>query len=218
LVVVIDIFRASSAICTAIAHGVEAIIPVTELSEALDYKNKGFITAAERNGEVVPGFDFGNSPFAFMDEKLSGKCIVLTTSNCTRAIHEAKGASEILIGAFVNISALCRYLLSRQEDVLLLCAGWKNRYNLEDSIFAGAVTARLKDQFIIDCDSAFASMQLFLHAEKDIYHFLRHSSHTQRLSHLHIDRDIEYCLKHDQANVVPVFNGESVVAADKVLA
>jgi 2-phosphosulfolactate phosphatase len=213
--VVIDIFRASSAICTAIAHGIEEIIPVREIGEALAYKAKGYIAAAERNGEVVPGFDFGNSPFSFMSPGLKGKSVVLTTSNCTSAIHDAEGASEVLVGAFVNISALVNHILSCEEDVLLLCAGWKNRYNLEDSIFAGALVERLKDHFIIECDSAFSSMQLYLHAEHNIYHFLRHSSHTQRLSHLHIERDIEYCLLRDKANVVPIFDGKSIVALQK---
>lgn len=212
IVVVIDIFRASSAICTAIAHGVKEIIPVKEIEEALEYRSRGYIAAAERKGEIVEGFDFGNSPFAFMDEKLKGQSVVLTTSNCTRAIHEAKDAFQVLIGSFINISALCEYLKSRTEDVLLLCAGWKNRYNLEDSLFAGAMVSRLQNDFFIDCDSALASMHLYEQAQDDIAGYLRQSSHSRRLEHLHIEKDINYCLIPDQGDEIPIFNGNSVVA------
>ncbi|MGZ5243285.1 MAG: 2-phosphosulfolactate phosphatase [Bacteroidia bacterium] len=209
-VVVIDIFRASSAICAALAHGVKEIIPVKTIEQAREFKEHGYITAAERDGAVVEGFDFGNSPFAFMDENLRGKVVVLTTSNCTAAIHEVKDAQDIVIGSFINISAIEKYLRETENDVLLLCAGWKNRFNLEDSIFAGALVDRLHTEFTIECDSSVASRSMYQLAKEDIRSYVSNSSHTRRLRHLHIEKDITYCLLLDQVDVVPHFNGQAI--------
>lgn len=213
IVVIVDIFRASSAICTALAQGVKAIIPVKDIEDALAYKAQGYIAAAERKGEVVEGFDFGNSPYAFMDEKLRGQTVVLTTSNCTAAIHEVSGADEILIGAFSNISTLSQYLLDKQKDVVLLCAGWKNRFSLEDSIFTGALAKALGEGFELACDAAIAMEQLYACEEHDLAGFLQKSSHRHRLGHLNIQADIDYCLLRDQANVVPRFDGQAITLA-----
>lgn len=213
IVVVIDVFRATSAISTALEYGIKEIIPVRDIHEALDYKNKGFIAAAERKGAVVEGFDFGNSPYAFMDEALRNKSVVLTTSNCTAAILEVRdNAAQVLMGAFTNFSAITQYLLDAKEDVLLLCAGWKNRYSLEDSLFAGALVDRLYDDFEVECDSALAVKNLYkLAVQQGMSAFLKNSSHRRRLSHLNIEKDIEYCLLHDQASVVPRYNGHSIM-------
>ncbi|RYD79414.1 MAG: 2-phosphosulfolactate phosphatase [Sphingobacteriales bacterium] len=210
-VVIIDIFRASSAICTALGYGIKEIIPVQTLDEAKTYKDKGFITAAERDGAVAEGFDFGNSPYAFMEENLRGKSVVLTTTNCTIAIHEVKNAAEIIIAAFSNISAVEKYLRETKNDVLLLCAGWKNRFNLEDSIFAGALVDRVFSEFSIECDSAVASRSVFNIAKNDIRAYIGESSHTRRLRHLHIEKDIQYCLLSDQVVGVPYFDGKSII-------
>lgn len=209
--VVIDIFRASTAICTALAYGIKEIIPVKTLDEAREYKKHGYITAAERDGAVVDGFDFGNSPYAFMDEKLKDKPVVLTTSNCTTAIHEVKDAADIIIGSFVNITAIENYLRETENDVLLLCAGWKNRFNLEDTIFAGALVDRVYNDFTIECDSSTAARSMYQIAKEDIRSYVSNSSHTRRLRHLHIEKDITYCLQEDQVNVVPHFDGQSIV-------
>jgi 2-phosphosulfolactate phosphatase len=212
-VVVIDVFRASSAICTALHQGIHEIIPVRDIEDAIEYKAKGFITAAERKGEVVEGFDFGNSPFAFMEPSLKGKSIVLTTSNCTAAIHEIKkNAAMILVGAFANISVLTEFLTEQNRSILLLCAGWKNRYSLEDSLFAGALTQKLIEsgRVRMNCDSAFASQNLYSMAKDNMREFLMNSSHSHRLHHLQIENDILYCLQQDTAPVVPFFNGYSI--------
>ena len=211
IVVVIDIFRASSAICTALANGIKEIIPVREIEDALAYKANGYTSAAERKGEVVDGFVFGNSPFAFMDQALKGKSIVLTTSNCTTAIHEVTGAAEIVLGAFSNITVLAEYLKQSNTNVVLLCAGWKNRFSLEDSLFAGALTELLSEDFLLNSDSAVAMQQLYNSVKDDLRGFLEKSSHRQRIHTPGIEDDIEYCLQRDTAPVLPVFNGHSII-------
>src|ERR1700754_471578 len=145
IVVVIDIFRATSSICYGIENGAEAIIPVSQVEECSAYREKGldYLLAAERDGKVVDGFDFGNSPFSYTREKVGGKTVVLTTTNGTHALHQSIRAKRIVIGSFLNLTALCNWLAAQPEDVVLVCAGWKNNFNLEDTLFAGAVADRL---------------------------------------------------------------------------
>lgn len=125
IVVVVDVLRATSAICTAIHHGVDKMIPVAGLDEARKYKAEGYLVAAERNAIKQEGFDFGNSPFHYIDEDLSGKTIVISTTNGTQAIEAAKDSSTILIGSFLNISAIANWILQQERNVIVLCAGWK---------------------------------------------------------------------------------------------
>jgi len=206
IVVVIDVLRATSAITTAFYNGVSQMIPVATVEEALEYKKKGFIVAAERNGEVVPGFDLGNSPFGYMNKNVKGKTIAITTTNGTQAIKAAEKAKRILIGSFLNLDVMIDYLRAEKKDVLLLCAGWKNKFNLEDTLYAGAVADALisKYDYTTSCDSAIAAGQLYHLAKHDLYEFLSHSSHRNRLSKLNLDRDIKYCLTPNQCPVIPV--------------
>lgn len=213
IVVVIDILRATSAITTAFFHGVSKMIPVATLEEAKQYKENGFLVAAERNAEIVEGFDLGNSPFGYMSSKVKGKTIAITTSNGTLAIDVARQARKVVIGSFLNFDTLVEFLRKEQKDVLFLCAGWKNKFNLEDSIFAGAVAETLiyKYGFNSICDSTIASMELYKLAKHDMYGFLANSSHRNRLAKLHLERDIQYCLTPNQCPVLPVFDGKYIV-------
>ena len=163
IVVIIDVLRASSAICTAIANGAKAIIPVAEIDEARDYKQKGYMVAAERDGYVLDFADFGNSPFNFTRDKVNGKTIVYSTTNGTRIIKLASSAHKTVIGSFLNISALTNWLAEQDRDVILFCAGWKDKFNLEDTICAGAVAERLLSEksFSTICDSVHAAVDLW---------------------------------------------------------
>ncbi len=210
-VVVIDVFRATSAICTAFAHGIKEIRPVASLDEAREYQRQGYIGAAERNGEIVDGFELGNSPFSYMKDELKGKPVVLTTTNGTKAISVAKShAKNLIIGSFLNLSAVTNYLKSNQQHVLLLCAGWKDRFNLEDTLFAGAVVNQLMNsaEFSAYSDSAIAAAQLFKNADSNLEGFLENSSHRNRLARLNLKKDISFCLKMDEYSVLPYLDGD----------
>lgn len=208
IVVVIDILRATSAICTGFYHGAKEIIPVASVEEAAEYKRKGFMAGAERNAEIVEGFDFGNSPFSYMTEKIKGQTLVLSTTNGTQAIDVAKESYQVLIGSFLNFTAICDYLIKQDRDVVLLCAGWKNKFNLEDTLFAGAVSTRLVEAgFETMCDSTLSARILYDNAKGDLYGFLENSSHKKRLHKLDLEKDIRYCLQFDKAPVVPILDG-----------
>ena len=203
IVVVIDIFRASSSICYGIDNGAHAIIPVATVDECLSYADQGYLLAAERNGEVVEGFDFGNSPYSYTAEKVKGQTVVLTTTNGTFAIQQAKQADQIVLGSFLNLTSICNWLLAQDKDVLLLCSGWKNKFNLEDTLFAGAVVHQIKKSFSHFCDAAIASEDLYLQAQSDLRGYLYKSSHSQRLKELNIENDIQFCLKQDCCKAIP---------------
>jgi 2-phosphosulfolactate phosphatase len=215
IVVVIDILRATSAITTAFYNGVSKMIPVATIEEAKAYKDQGFLVAAERNGEIVEGFDLGNSPFGYMNNKVKGKTIAITTTNGTQAIEAARSAGQIIIGSFLNMDTVIEYLRQQKKDVLFICAGWKNKFNLEDSLFAGAVAHELihKYDFHTGCDSTIAAKHLYSLAKVDIYDFLKDSSHRQRLAKLDLERDIRYCLTPNQCPVIPIMDGKFLVKA-----
>lgn len=213
IVVVIDVLRATSAITTAFFNGVSKMIPVATVEEARKYKDDGYMVAAERNGEIVEGFDLGNSPFGYMNNKVKGKTIAITTTNGTQAIEAARNAEKVIIGSFLNMDAIVTFLKKEKKDVLFVCAGWKNKFNLEDTLFAGAIAHELayKGHFETSCDSALASMYLYNLAKHDLYAFLSNSSHRNRLSKLNLDRDIKYCLTPNQCPVIPVLEGKYLV-------
>lgn len=207
VVVVIDILRATSCMVTAFAHGISEILPVATLDESATYGQLGYITAAERNGLKMQGFDLDNSPFSYMDPVLYGKRICMTTTNGTKAIIQSARAKKVVIGAFLNFKAVCDYLYLRNLDVVLVCAGWKGQVNAEDTIFAGAVTDFLKDSFLIGNDSALIARDLYLHKKDQLLDFLRESSHFQRLNRLKIYKDIEFCLQHNVYDCLPHLDG-----------
>lgn len=210
IVVVIDILRATSAMCTAFHYGVDKIIPVATVEEAAEYKRQGFLVGAERNGIALDGFDFGNSPFSYTTEKIKGQTIVISTTNGTQAIESARKAYKVVIGAFTNITALCNWLKIQDRSILLLCSGWKNRFNLEDTLFAGAVADRLlkNTDLFISGDGALSASYLYQAAQDNPYKYLRNSSHAERLAAMGLKKDIKYCFSLDQTTVIPVLKGK----------
>tara|TARA_B110000967_G_scaffold123564_1_gene126154 strand:+ start:35 stop:754 length:720 start_codon:yes stop_codon:yes gene_type:complete len=206
VVVVIDVLRATSAICTAFHYGVDKIIPVSTLDQAIEYKDKGFHVAAERKGKIVSGFEFGNSPLAYKNDKLKDQTLVLTTTNGTKAINMAKDIEQLLIGSFLNLDAICNYLIELNKSVLILGSGWENKFCLEDSICAGAISEQLlkTNKFESNNDSTIAAKYLFLSAKSNYFGYLKASSHRKRLKKLKLNEDIKYCLTPNQTDVIPV--------------
>src|ERR1700709_980509 len=213
IVVIVDIFRATSSICYGIDNGAEAIIPVAEVDECIAYRDKtsGYLLAAERNGEVVEGFDFGNSPFSYTKEKVAGKTVALRTTNGTHALHLSRAAKRVVIGSFLNLTALCNWLKTQNENILLVCAGWKHNFNLEDTLFSGAVVDQLKEgNYKID-DPAIAANDLYQLGKHDLDAYLAKTSHSERLKKLGIEADIAFCLNVDITTAIPVLEGEKLI-------
>ena len=211
IVVVTDIFRATSCMVTGMAYGVGSITPVATVEECFALQQQGYVAAAERNAQKIEGFDLDNSPFSYMDEGLVGANIAMTTTNGTLSITKSKAAVKVLVGAFLNLGAVANYLKSQQYDVLVLCAGWKGKVNLEDTLFAGALVEALHDEYMIGEDSALLAMRTYQQAKNDMLGYLSTSSHVRRLQRLGIHKDIQYCLQKDLYDVVPVLRGSALV-------
>jgi len=217
IVVIIDILRATSTIATALENGAKAIVPVDSVAECIRLgKQIEAITAGERDGQVAEGLQYGNSPFEYPGEFIKGKTLVLTTTNGTKLLHMAleKGAREIITGAFANLSAVCEHLIKKNQNVILACAAWKDRVNIEDTLFAGAVIERLQDKFSLQCDSSQIALNLYMNAKSDPYEFMKNNnaSHYNRLTSFGLEEDIRYCLRTDTTHVLPLYTDGKLVS------
>ena len=215
IVVVVDILRATSAIITAFMHGVRKIIPVATLEEAKAYKDKGYLVAAERDGIVRDFADFGNSPYNFQQQKIRNREIVYSTTNGTHCIMMARNSYRVLIGGYLNLTALSDFIKAEQRDLLILCAGWKNKFNLEDTLFAGALAEKvLQDQnYGTICDSALASIDLWTMARADMMHYIEKAAQRHRLKKNGLDDVIEYCHTPDLTDLIPVLKENYLISS-----
>ena len=213
-VVVVDLLRATTVISTAFMEGVEAIIPVQSLEMAMLYQEReGYIVAAERNAKLIEGFSYGNSPFHYISKNVTGKILVLTTTNGTKAIHNAKD-HKVITASYLNIDIISKYLIEDLNDVIILCSGWKGVFNLEDPIFAGSLSKILLDsnKFTSKCDSLFASTELLKNAGNNLFEYLSKSSHRRRLKSLNMEEDTRYCLSPPhKSNIIPILEGDRLV-------
>jgi 2-phosphosulfolactate phosphatase len=216
VVVVIDVLRASSAICAAFANGATEIIPVAGVEEARDYKKRGFLVAAERDGYVLDFADFGNSPFNFTPERVAGQRIVYSTTNGTGIIKIASSSSAIVIGTFLNITAVTGWVMKQQGDVVLFCAGWKNRFNLEDSVCAGAMAEMLMNSghYFTICDSTLAALDLWRLAKNDLRGYIEKVAQRSRLRDKGLDDCIDFCLTMNFTKKIPVIK-DGILTADE---
>ena len=211
IVVIIDVLRATSTIATALYNGAKCVIPVDSVSRCIELGRQiEGVTAGDRDGMIAEGLENGNSPFEYTREFIEGKTLVLTTTNGTRLLHMAleKGAKEIITGSFTNLSAVCDHLIEMKKNVILGCAAWKDRVNMEDALFAGAVISRVKQYFDINCDSSHMAEAMYEKGKKDLFGFLKknNASHYHRLMNFGLEKDVRYCLTADEATALPVYN------------
>jgi 2-phosphosulfolactate phosphatase len=197
---------------TAMAYGVQSITPVATIEECKALQDSGMIAAAERGGEKVDGFQLDNSPYSYMNPELRGKDIAVTTTNGTLAITKSADAIQVVIGAFLNISAVAEYVRNLDSDILIFCAGWKGKFNLEDTLFAGALSNLLAESHMAECDAVLASSMLYSQVKDNLTDALKDSSHVQRLKRLNIEKDIAFCLTPDQYTSIPVLREGKLVS------
>ena len=215
VVVIIDVFRATSTIATALYNGATQIIPVDDVErcKAIGCEIEGSITAGEREGKVIEGLQYGNSPAEYPRNFIEGKTLVLTTTNGTKLLHMAfeKGCAEVVTGSFPNLTAVCEYLVRQNKNVVLGCSGWKDRFNLEDTLFAGAVIQRIKQHFTIHCDSSLMAEEMYTLHKSDLFSFIQKTTHWHRLAGYGLEKDLEYCVTIDAANILPVFKEGALI-------
>ncbi len=214
IVVIIDVFRATSTIATALYNGAARIIPVDAVDKCIAIGAEvGGITAGERDGKVIEGLQYGNSPAEYPRSFIEGKTLVLTTTNGTKLLHMAlqAGAAEVITGSFVNLNAVCTFLQQQNKNVLLGCSAWKDRFNMEDTLFAGAVVANIQDKFTIHCDSSLMAAEMYHNHKGDRLSYIRKLTHWHRLEKFGLQADLEYCVTENVANVLPIYKEGSLI-------
>ncbi len=213
IVVVVDIFRATSTMVAALANGITEIRTFADLEECRAMSSQGFLIAGERNGLAAPGFELGNSPVAYLNSRYAGKKLAMTTTNGTVAIAKSMDAGEILIGAFPNLQATVNYIQSKDSDVLIHCAGWKGMFNLEDSLYAGALAKSLESTHTSHEDGAIAMKTLYEKEGHQLKNFLSQASHAKRLQNHNIAFDIDFCLTLDLYDLVGKLDADGSLVA-----
>ncbi len=209
IVVIIDVFRATSTIATALYNGACKVVPVDNVDECkqLGATLPNAITAGERDGKVIEGLQYGNSPAEYPRSFIEGKTLVLTTTNGTKLLHRAVagGASQVVTGSFPNLTAVCNFILQQNQPVILGCSAWKDRFNLEDSLFAGAVITRVNKYFTIHCDSSLMCEAMYGLHSRDLHSFVQQTTHWHRLAAYGLQNDLTFCATIDVANILPLY-------------
>jgi len=208
--VILDVFRASSSIVTALSNGCEAILPVLTIEEGqrLAREQGPCLLAGERHSLKIEGFDLGNSPYDFAAEIVKGRRIIMTTTNGTVAIRSTKGAYRTYIGSFLNATAVCQEILKWGKDVLFVCAGTERLFSLEDALCAGFMVEILQSQNpnASLTDAAYAAQLMYTQAKGALVEVTRNSRNGNRLYELGKAEDVIYCLQADLLDIVPVYS------------
>ena len=214
-VVVLDVYRTTSVMVTAIANGARCVIPAESIDEAWELfrKDKEGVTllGGEREALPIDGFHLDNSPGSYSEEIVRGKRIVVTTSNGTKAIKSCLGARRVYVAGFLNVSKVVRELLERSHDVAVVCSGTFGRFALEDGLCAGMiVSSLLREKEVSISDLAFVMKDMF-ELSVDIRGMLKSGSVAYGyLMRTGYETDIEYCLKKDTYDIAPFYREGSV--------
>lgn len=216
VVVIIDVFRATSTIASALYNGAKCVIPVDSVPKAIEISRSiDGIAAGERDGKIADGLAHGNSPLEYGRDFIENRTLVLTTTNGTRLLQMAldRGAETIISGSFPNLSAVCEFLIAEKKNVVLGCAGWKDRFNLEDTLFAGAVISQIKKHFTIHCDSSLMAELMYNKQKGNLTGFAPKLTHYHRLvERFGLIEDIRFCLTPDIANILPLYKDGRLIA------
>jgi len=223
IVVMIDVLRASTSICAALYNGAKEVVPIENLEKAVQIysglsKESRFL-GGERNGLKPSGFDAGNSPLEYTKEAVSGKMVIITTTNGTKIFQKAKMADSRVIASFVNLSSIMNFfrfkIESRGEqptEINILCAGNNGRISYEDILCCGAITELLTKNYpeLEMTDTAHLAKNLYNLHSIDLKNFIKSREHAVELSKLGFDADIEEALELNKYPVVPLLSGTSI--------
>ncbi|NLI90749.1 MAG: 2-phosphosulfolactate phosphatase [Peptococcaceae bacterium] len=222
IAVVIDVFRATSTMVTALANGCLAIIPVLTTEEAIERRvtEPGSLLGGERKALRIEGFDLGNSPFEYSPEKVGGKKVIMTTTNGTRAIQAVAGARHIFIASFLNVESIAHAIyrhIEVQKDiegVVIICSGSEDRFDIPDTLCAGMLIEALGKETQVN-DLGRAAQMLYNMTKADLLETLKQTEHGRLLLSLGFDKDLVYCSTSNILPIVPVLdNGEIIWKTD----
>ena len=220
--IVIDVLRACSTIATALKNGARAVVPVLDMAQAgkiaSNLDRSVYRLGGERGGQKIEGYDLGNSPLEYTEEVVSGRDIILNTTNGTKALSRARGAKHLIAGSLLNASRVIDFVKEAGTGVTIICAGREDRISLEDTLCAGLLLHRLWDgaEPEVISDAAHTAYTQYLHDQNDIGTLLRRCNHARRLVEAGFGDDVEYCLTIDALPVLPYYTDNRLVLYEEV--
>jgi len=214
--IVVDVLRAATTIISALMNGAKEVVPVSSVEFAMKASSNMFggqtLICGERNTKKIDGFNLGNSPSEFTSEVIGGKSIVFFTTNGTKAIVKAKYSDEVLIGSFMNISALAKYLADSNKSFEILCAGRNSSFCLEDTVFAGKLIAEVTSltEDVELSDSGLAAVSIAKSFGKNLKKMFTESEHGKLLIENGFAEDLKWCAKINTSSGIPVFSSNVI--------
>ncbi len=207
--VIIDVLRATSTIITATHNGARKIIPVGDMNDAMKIATtmdqKDYLLCGEKDGIKVDGYHLGNSPLDYTPEVIVNKTLIFNTTNGTKAIKKAVLANKIYIGAFLNQQSILNALEKHDDEIVLICSGWRGKISFEDTLFAGSIVyavtggqlpANAKDGVKI----AFGMYEKY---KDDLENSMLNSEHARRLAKILPGDDVKFCSTVNKFDVLP---------------
>ena len=210
-IVVIDVLRATSTILTALNNGARSVIPVENMGTAgkiaTNLDATSYLLCGEKDGNKIDGYDLGNSPFEYDETTVSGKSLILNTTNGTKTLVRCIHGSKVYIAGFLNIKAICDQLKNDSNEISIVCSGWKGRLSLEDVLCAGYIVNEFYNGKIpVDAkDGAKVAMGLYGQFGKDIFNTVYATNNAKRLIGLGFEEDIAYCCEINKFDFAPEF-------------
>lgn len=216
IAVVIDMFRATSVIVTALNNGCEEVIPFLTIEETLEsseeLNREEYILGGERRAVKIDGFDLSNSPLEYTKEVVENKKVLITTTNGTRTLTKSNSAKRIIIAALINGKAVADKLLEINEDVVIINAGTNGNFSMDDYICSGyIINEMLKVDNNIELTDISKTANMIYENNSDIISYVKEATHYSVMKSLELDNDIEYCMKKSIVNNVPEYKDGKIV-------
>lgn len=210
IAVVIDMFRATSVIVTALNNGCSEVIPFLTIEETLEaagnLTRNEYILGGERKAVKIDGFDLSNSPLEYTEDVVRGKKVLMTTTNGTKTLTKSNNAERVLIAAMINAKAVAKKLLEINKDVIIINAGTNGNFSMDDYICSGyIINEMLKEKNKIELTDISKTANMIYENNQDIISYVKDATHYSVMKSLKLDRDIEYCIKKSIVDNVPEY-------------
>ena len=215
IAIVIDMFRATSVIVTALNNGCKEIIPYLTVEETLEHTKKfnreEYILGGEREAVKIEGFDLSNSPLEYTEDVVKNKSVLMTTTNGTRTLTKSTAAKRILIAAMINAKAVAEELLEINEDVVIINAGTNGNFSMDDYICSGYIINKMLNHYKnLELTDIAKTANMIYEGNSDILSYVKHATHYSVMKSLKLDDDIEYCTKKSIIDIVPEYKDNKI--------
>ena len=221
IAVVIDMFRATSVIVTALSNGCKEVIPYLTIEETLEHaktlNRENYILGGERKAVKIDSFDLSNSPLEYTEEVIKDKTVLMTTTNGTRTLTKSTSAKRILIAAMINAKAVAKELLNIDEDVVIINAGTNGNFSIDDYICGGYIINEMLNQDKnLELTDISKTANIIYEANTDIISYVKQATHYSVMKSLKLDDDIEYCTKKSIIEIVPEYKDNKITLMSNV--